>query len=74
MSVMAGVMTYVWPFATTKGSLIAVALLYGYADESSPIIHIGRNAILTYIISLRIQQVLRRWLFRQLANACILPR
>ena len=25
----AGFMTYAWPFATTKGPLIAVAVLYG---------------------------------------------
>jgi MFS transporter, MCT family, solute carrier family 16 (monocarboxylic acid transporters), member 10 len=52
MSIMAGVMTYVWPFATTKGSLIAVALLYGYACASSPI-PIGRNVVLIYITSNR---------------------
>ena len=25
-----GIMTYVWPFATTKGSLIAIGVIYGF--------------------------------------------
>ena len=25
-------MTYVWPFATTKGSLVAIAVIYGFCS------------------------------------------
>ena len=32
-TMVAGIMTYCWPFATTKASLIVVAIIYGYVRE-----------------------------------------
>ena len=29
MTLLCGIVTYVWPFATTKGSLVAIAIIYG---------------------------------------------
>ncbi|KIM36461.1 hypothetical protein M413DRAFT_78188 [Hebeloma cylindrosporum] len=34
MSCMAAIMTFAWPYAVSKGSLIAVAILYGFASSA----------------------------------------
>ncbi|KAL1948801.1 hypothetical protein VTO73DRAFT_10607 [Trametes versicolor] len=45
---MAGIMTYAWPFATTRGSLIAVAILYGASSGvfvsvmGAPVVQMGK--------------------------------
>jgi len=32
LTLLCAIMTYVWPFATTKGSLIAIAIIYGFCS------------------------------------------
>jgi MFS family permease len=32
LTLLCAIMTYVWPFATTKGSLIAVGIIYGFCS------------------------------------------
>ena len=32
LTLLCGIMTYVWPFATTKGSLIAIGIIYGFCS------------------------------------------
>ena len=32
LTLLCAVMTYVWPFATSKGSLIAIAIIYGFCS------------------------------------------
>ena len=32
MTFLCGIMTYAWPFATTKGSLIAIGIIYGFCS------------------------------------------
>ena len=31
-TLLCAIMTYVWPFATTKGSLVAIAVIYGFCS------------------------------------------
>ena len=33
-TMIAGILTYIWPFVTNKGGYIAVGLVYGYAPSS----------------------------------------
>lgn len=32
LTLLCAVMTYIWPFATTKGSLIAIGIIYGFCS------------------------------------------
>ncbi|KAM5538087.1 hypothetical protein V8D89_008284 [Ganoderma adspersum] len=46
---LAGIMTYIWPFATSTGGNIAVAVVYGLSSGvyvsmlSAPLVHMGRT-------------------------------
>ena len=32
LTILCAIMTYIWPFATTKGSLIVIAIIYGFCS------------------------------------------
>lgn len=42
LTLVAGALTFAWPFVTTKGGLIGIALIYGYVDALSCTICINR--------------------------------
>jgi uncharacterized membrane protein YdbT with pleckstrin-like domain len=45
-TIVAAIMTFAWPFATSKGALIAIAVIYGCVDYAAVVVNVDADRLL----------------------------